>query len=172
VTDLVLARVLEVVENHPFPRPPPTAETALFIAGHGTGRDENSRAAVEHQVNLIRSKEMYGEVYPVFLEEDPRIESCYEMAKARSLVMVPFFISDGLHVREDIPILLGEAKALVEQRIKAGHPTWRNPTERRGKRVWYSGSVGTAPQVTDIILARVDEAVAASPHEYTASPDS
>ena len=37
------------------------------------------------------------------MEESPRIGDCYQMASVRNLVMVPFFISDGLHSFEDIP---------------------------------------------------------------------
>jgi len=71
---------------------------------------------------------------------------------------VPFFISDGLHTQEDIPVLLGEAKRTVEQRLAAGQPTWRNPTEKNGKLVWYSPSVGSAPELAEVILERVREA--------------
>jgi len=73
-------------------------------------------------------------------------------------VVVPFFISDGLHTQEDIPVLLGEAKRTVEQRLAAGQPTWRNPTEKNGKLVWYSPSVGSAPELAEVILERVREA--------------
>ena len=36
MTDVLLARARAIVEQHPFPRAPKPAETALFIAGHGT----------------------------------------------------------------------------------------------------------------------------------------
>ena len=72
--------------------------------------------------------------------------------------MVPFFISDGLHAIEDIPVLLGEPERLVKERLAVGQPTWRNPTEKNGKRVWYSPSVGTERLMADIIVERVREA--------------
>ena len=34
----------------------------------------------------------------------------------------------------------------------------RNPTERDGKLVWYSPSVGTEPLLAEVILQRVKEA--------------
>ncbi len=80
------------------------------------------------------------------------------IAQTKNIIVVPFFISDGLHVRQDIPVLLGEIARQVHQRLEKGQPTWRNPTERKGKRVWYSASVGTEPLVADIILERVLEA--------------
>jgi sirohydrochlorin cobaltochelatase len=158
MTTVLLARAREVVEKHPFPRAPSCNETALFIAGHGTEQDENSRRAVERQVELIRGLKLYASVHAVFLEEEPRVSSCYQIAQASNIVIVPFFISDGLHVREDIPVMLGEAEPLVQQRLRNGQPTWRNPREVKGKRVWYSSSAGSAPQIAEVILERVREA--------------
>ena len=158
MTAVLLARAREVTEKHPFPVAPKPKETALFIAGHGTGNNENSRKAIERQVEIIRAANEYAEVYSVFMEEEPRIASCYAMATAKNLVMVPFFISDGLHSYEDIPVMLGEPERVVQEKLKSGQPTWRNPTERNGKRLWYSASIGTEPLIADVIIERVREA--------------
>jgi sirohydrochlorin cobaltochelatase len=157
MTEVLLARAREIVERHPFPRPPKPGETALFIAGHGTTKNENSRKAIERQVELIRARNFYAEVHPVFLEEEPRIADCYRMTSAKNIVMVPFFISDGLHSWEEIPVLLGEPQNVVRTRLKSGQPTWRNPTEKQGKRVWYSAAVGSEPRIAEVILERVRE---------------
>jgi sirohydrochlorin cobaltochelatase len=158
MTEVILGRARGIVEKFPFPRSPKPAETSLFIAGHGTGNNENSRKAIEHQVDLIRARNLYAAVHPVFMEENPRIADCYRLANTRHIVMVPFFISDGLHSFEDIPEMLGEPRRLVQERLKAGQPTWRNPTEKQGKLVWYSLSVGSEPHLADVILDRVREA--------------
>lgn len=84
------------------------------------------------------------------------------MAATKYCAVVPFFISDGLHVVEDIPVLLGEPERSVRQRLEAGQPTWRNPTEKDGKLVWYSPAVGTEPLMADVILERVREAAGAN----------
>jgi sirohydrochlorin cobaltochelatase len=102
-------------------------------------------------------KEFAG-VHAVFMEEDPRIVACYELAQTKNIVVVPFFISDGMHTQEDIPVMLGEPGRIVKQRLDAGQPTWRNPTEKNGKLVWYSPSVGSDPHIADVILERVREA--------------
>ena len=159
MTAVLLARAREVVERHPFPRAPRPADTSLFIAGHGTGNNENSRAAIERQVALIRARGEYAAVHAVFMEEASRIGECYALAPTNSIVMVPFFISDGLHSYEDIPVLLGEPAPVVQARYRAGEPTWRNPTEKQGKRVWYSASIGTEPGIAEVILERVREAL-------------
>src|SRR6185436_20886322 len=134
------------------PRPPRPGETALFIAGHGTGNNENSRKAIERQVELIRAQNLYAEVHAAFMEETPRIGDCYRLARAQRIVMVPFFISDGLHSYEDIPVMLGEPRKVVQERFQLGQPTWRNPTERHAKRLWYAASIGSDPRVVEVIM--------------------
>lgn len=158
MTGVILSRAREIVEKFPFPRAPRPAEITLFIAGHGTEKNENSRQPVDRQVALIRALDLYGGVHAIFLEESPRIPECYRLAPTKNLVVVPFFISDGLHTQEDIPVLLGEARAAVRQRLAAGQPTWRNPTEKNGKLIWYTPAIGSEPHLADVILERVREA--------------
>ena len=158
MTEVVLARAREVVAKYPFPRAPKPKDITLLIAGHGTGRNENSRKAIERQVELIRARQLYAAVHAVFMEEAPRIADSYSLAQTRNLVVVPFFISDGLHTVEDIPVLLGEPEQIVKQRLASGQPTWRNPSERNEKLVWYSTAVGSEPGIADVILERVQEA--------------
>jgi len=162
MTAVLLARAEQIVAKNPFPVAPKPHETALFIAGHGTGNNENSRKAIERQVELIEAMDIYAEVYPVFMEEEPKIADCYAMARSKSLVVVPFFISDGLHSYEDIPMMLGEPEKVVRERLAEGQPTWRNPTERRGKRLWYASSIGSEPLLANVIVDRVREAAVAS----------
>jgi sirohydrochlorin ferrochelatase len=82
----------------------------------------------------------------------------HRMAKAAHLIMVPFFISDGLHSYEDIPVMLGETAAVVQERLNLRQPTWRNPTARQGKLLWYTMSIGSEPHIADVILERIQEA--------------
>jgi sirohydrochlorin cobaltochelatase len=162
MTGVILARALEVVENHPAPdgAPPSPEDCSLFIAGHGTGNNENSRKAIERQVELIGERAVYRDVHAIFMEEEPRIADCYALAQTANVVVVPFFISDGLHSYEDIPMMLGESEADVRSRLATGQPTWVNPTSRHGRRVWYSASIGREPLIAEVILERVREMAA------------
>lgn len=162
LTEVILARAREVVERRPFPRAPEPVETALVVAGHGTSRNERSRAAVEQHVAALRRQALYAEVLGVFLEEEPGVEKCYELARTRNLVVVPFFMSEGPHTMVDLPVQLGETPAVVQARWEAGRATWRNPTERQGRRVWLAECVGTAPLLAELILERVREVAAAA----------
>jgi sirohydrochlorin cobaltochelatase len=162
MTGAILSRAREIVEKFPFPRAPKPGEVTLFIAGHGTEKNENSREPIDRQVTLIRALKIYADVHAIFLEESPRIPESYQLARTKNLVVTPFFISDGLHTQEDIPVLLGEARTIVQRRLAAGQPTWRNPTEKNGKLVWYTPAIGGEPHLADVILERVREAAACS----------
>jgi sirohydrochlorin cobaltochelatase len=165
MTDVLLARAAGVVEKFPFPRAPKRRDITLFIAGHGTARSDNSRQAIERQMELIRAQNLYAGVHAIFMEESPRIADCFELAQTRNIVVVPFFISDGLHTQEDIPVMLGEPERRVRERLAGGRPTWRNPSEKRGKLVWYTPAIGSEPHLADVILERAREMANA-----TASP--
>jgi sirohydrochlorin cobaltochelatase len=165
MTGIILARAREVVQHFPFPRAPKPKDITLIIAGHGTERSPKSRESVMRQVDLLRAMNLYAAVHALFMDEDPRIPVCYELAQTRNIAVVPFFMSDGLHVTEDIPVLLGEPEHIVKQRLAQKQPTWRNPTERHGKLVWYAPAVGTEPHLADIILERVREAAIATKTE-------
>jgi sirohydrochlorin cobaltochelatase len=159
MTDVLLMRAAEVIERFPFPRAPERKDITLFVAGHGTEQEENSRASIERQADRIRARGIYAAVHAVFLEEEPRIGACYSLAQTKHLVILPFFMSEGMHVRADIPVLLGEPERIVHQRLQNGQCSWRNPTEKQGKLVWYAATAGTAPTVADIILDSVREAL-------------
>lgn len=158
MTAVLLERAREVVEKNPFPRAPKTKDLTLFIAGHGTEQNENSRGSIEHQVELVRAQNLYAGVHAVFLEEAPKVSECFYLAETRHIVVVPFFMSEGMHTQEDIPVMLGDSKRIVQQRLGMRQPPWRNPTERNGKLIWYGAAVGTHPRVADVILERVQDA--------------
>jgi len=158
MAEVLVRHAEEVVRRYPFPRAPQPFETALFVAGHGTERHPQSREAIEQQAERIRALGVYGEVHAVMLEESPQISQVYDLTRLRSLVVAPFFVGDGQHTAEDIPVLLGDSQAQVRERLSHGLPPWRNPTERRGKRVWYATGIGNDPAVAEIIIDRVREA--------------
>ena len=158
MADVLLGRAREVIQQFPFPRAPQPKEIALFIAGHGTSQNAGSRKAIEFHADRLRSLGVYADVQPIFIEEKPQIADCYKLAQTKNIVVVPFLVSDGPHARHDIPIMLGETESTVQKRLKAGRPGWRNPTEKRGKMVWYSAVAGSSPAVVEVILERVRDA--------------
>jgi sirohydrochlorin cobaltochelatase len=160
MTQLILERAREIVTRFPGASglPPAPDRITLFIAGHGTGNNENSRKSVEVQVSEIQRLGIYAGVHAVFMEEAPRIEDCIGTSPTDDLVVVPFFMSDGLHSQEDIPVLMGESPEAVASRMRSGEPTWINPTLREGRRVWYTPGIGSDPRMLRVVLERVAEA--------------
>ena len=165
MTDVILARAGEVVSQHPFPASPSVKKTTLFIAGHGTGRNPNSRKAIDQHVGTIAGLDRFAAVQAVFMDEEPGIDQCWSLATTRNIVVVPFFISEGLHTQQDIPHMLGESATRIAKRSAAGQVPWQNPTERHDKRLWLSPPVGTHPATRDVVIKRVVQAAEKLPAE-------
>lgn len=157
MTRVILHRA-QMVSRQRGKRPPKDRETALCIAGHGTDKNENSAKSILRQVELIRRLKHFAEVQAIFMDQAPEIEKCYELTASPNLIVVPFFISDGFHTQENIPTMLG-----LQRHGKDG--PYLVPSEVRGRHVWYAGAVGTDPTMADVVLARVQEAIEASPDQ-------
>lgn len=162
MTGLLLQRAKEVA---PDAAP---AETTLFIVGHGTGLNQNSTKAIRDQVDLIKASGAgYAEVHDAFMEEQPFIAEWATLAATPNVVVVPFFIADGLHSYQDIPVLLGieaEPGEAASQREVFRH----NPHQLRGKTLYYSSAIGTERNMADVILDQVADFDAT--HRTTVSP--
>ncbi len=130
---------------------------SLIIVGHGTSLNENSTAAIKSQVALIRGKHgAFAEVLDAYMEEEPLISRWDELATAPDVVVVPFFIADGLHSYEDIPVMLGiSGESLGAASANQGEVFKHNPYELRGRRLYYSAAIGTEPLMADVILDQV-----------------
>lgn len=150
MTGLILKRAKEVA-----PDVDPAA-TTLIITGHGTGLNQNSTKAIRDQVNLIADSGIYAAVLDAYMEEKPFIANWHEMAQTPNVIVVPFFIADGLHSYQDIPVLLGmedEVGAAASQR-----DVFRdNPHQLRGKTLYYTSAIGTERLLADVILDQVED---------------
>lgn len=149
MTDLILKRAKEVA---PGISP---AETTLIITGHGTGLNQNSTKAIRDQAELIaQSGAGYAAVLDAYMEEQPFIAEWAEMASTPNVVVVPFFISDGLHSYQDIPVLLG-IEAEVGAALSQTAVFRQNPHHLRGKTLYYSSAIGTERLLADVILDQI-----------------
>jgi sirohydrochlorin cobaltochelatase len=149
MAELLLSRAREVA---PGVAP---EKASLLIVGHGTDLNENSSLAALNQVHAIRERNLYAEVFEAYMEEAPFIADWYQNTQQPHVIVVPFFIADGLHSYEDIPVLLGiEPKprgAASRQEVFR-----RNPYHLRGREVYYAGAIGTEPLMADVIIDCVD----------------
>ena len=145
VTELLLRRAREIAPGVP------EAETTLLIVGHGTALNENSAIAAKREVEKIGALRIYASVQNAYMEEAPLISDWASLTSTPNVVVVPFFISDGLHSYQDIPVLLGiesEVTAAASQRGVFRH----NPHRLHGRDLYYASAIGTEPKFGEIIV--------------------
>ena len=155
MTELLLKRAGDVAPDAA------AAETSLLIVAHGTDLNENSAVAAKREAEKIRGLGQYAAVLNVYMEEPPLVSDWRNLTESPNVVVVPFFISDGLHSYEDIPRLLGIVEAAGVDRGEAGSPPaatphgeifQRNPYRIDGRDLFYAPSIGTDPGFADIII--------------------
>jgi sirohydrochlorin cobaltochelatase len=160
MTELLLKRASEIA-----PDAAPT-ETSLLIVAHGTDLNENSAVAAKREAEKIRALGKYASVLNVYMEEPPLVADWRKLTNTQNVVVVPFFISDGLHSYEDIPRLLGIVVAAGVDRGRPGSAPpateprgeifRRNPYRLDGRNLFYAPSIGTDPGFADIIIEQAD----------------
>lgn len=132
----------------------PTEESSLLIVGHGTNLNDNSAKAAKHQVALLSELGLYAEVLPTYMEEAPLISDWSTMTNQPNVVVIPFFISDGLHSYQDIPVLLGIREEVGPAASQSG-VFKSNPHHLQGKNLFYGSAIGTDPMMAEVILDQV-----------------
>jgi sirohydrochlorin cobaltochelatase len=180
MTELLLKRARDVA---PGAAP---AETSLLVVAHGTDLNENSAVAAKREAEKIRALGKYAAVLNVYMEEPPLVSDWRKLTETPNVVVVPFFISDGLHSYEDIPKLLGIVSRHIEPRKLSGSrdpaelslgfamgsldSAWdgclaygrevfrQNPYAIDGRNLFYAPSIGTDPGFADIIFEQALDA--------------
>ncbi len=149
MTELLLRRAREVAPSVP------ERETSLLIVGHGTGLNDNSAVAAKEQAARIGAMGQYARVLSTYMEEPPLIADWAKLTDTPNVVVVPFFISDGLHSYQDIPVLLGiesEITASASERLRQGEVFMQNPRHLHGRNLYYASAIGTEAQFADVIV--------------------
>tara|TARA_R110002096_G_scaffold196404_15_gene379295 strand:+ start:4107 stop:4922 length:816 start_codon:yes stop_codon:yes gene_type:complete len=135
----------------------PNSEISLIIVGHGTPMNKQSTQAIKAQVDMIRESDAgFAEVKDAYMEETPFISDWQTLTKSENVVVVPFFIADGLHSQEDIPVLLG---------IDRQNPATDHSSEPEGvkchridsRSLYYSSAIGSDPAMEEVIVEQVEK---------------
>src|SRR4029077_107704 len=101
----------------------------------------------------IRARGEYAAVLNAYMEEPPLVSDWPSLTTTSNVVVVPFFISDGLHSYEDIPALLGIAVDGEANQVGI----FRGNPYRIGERsLYYAPSVGSEPGFAELILQQVE----------------
>ena len=152
MTELLLKRASEVAPNAD------PGETSLLIVAHGTDLNENSAVAAKREAERIRALGKYAAVLNAYMEEPPLVSDWRKLTETANVVVVPFFISDGLHSYQDIPVLLGIVVAAGDQPGSTPPATARgeifrhNPYAIDNRNLFYAPSIGTDPGFVEIII--------------------
>ena len=163
MTELLLKRARDVAPDVD------PAETSLLIVAHGTDLNENSAVAAKREAEKIRALGKYAAVLNAYMEEAPLVSDWRKLTETPNVVVVPFFISDGLHSYEDIPRLLGIKERRLPSRRRepngrlGSRPSLKeifrqNPYAIDGRNLFYAPSIGTDPGVVDIIIEQANAA--------------
>ena len=147
ITGLLVQRAREIAPGVP------ETETSLLIVAHGTDLNENSAVAAKREAEKIRGLGRYANVLNVYMEEFPLVSDWRVLTSTPNVVVVPFFISDGLHSYEDIPRLLGIAEERSTSAANRKSEVFRREPYRIDDRsLFYASAIGTDPRVADIIV--------------------
>jgi sirohydrochlorin cobaltochelatase len=149
MTEALLAKAREVVSASGEKIAESARTACLFICGHGTSLNDNSTKIIHDQVARIRALGLFADCQGVLMEQSPFVKDWRTLTSCPDVIVVPFFISDGLHSFEDIPVLLG-----LTENVKRA--SFTNPHREGERRLWYATALGTDPFIADVILAQVE----------------
>lgn len=121
----------------------PKANSALLLIAHGSRRAE-ANADLEHLAEKIRARDEYYHVQSSYLELCPPDivtggVTCVETG-ARRVILLPYFLSAGVHVVDD----LTEARNELQKRYPDREFVLAEP-------------LGRHPLILDVVLARASE---------------
>ena len=148
MTELLVQRAREIAPDVP------ENQTSLLIVAHGTDLNENSAVAAKREAERIRRLGRYANVLNVYMEEFPLVSDWAVLTNTPNVVVVPFFISDGLHSYEDIPVMLGiiDGGSTSSAEAKCEEVFRRGPHQIDDRSLFYARSIGTDARVADIIV--------------------
>lgn len=123
-------------------------KNAILVLGHGS-RSAEAKRIFERVVAEVQSRgagELVAGGHMSLCE--PTLESAADELVGRGaarIVVAPYFLYEGIHFQEDIPAIITG--------LAARHP---------GVTFTLARPIGFDPVMADIVLRRVDEAIAAS----------
>ncbi len=150
VTELLLRRAREVAPAAP------EAETTLLIVGHGTALNDKSAIAAKREVEKIGALGRYASVQNAYMEEAPSFRTGLRLTNTPHVVVVPFFISDGLHSYRGHPGVARDRSRNRPPRRASALIFRRNPHRLHGRDLYYASAIGTEPKFAEIIVEQAE----------------
>ncbi len=121
--------------------------TAAIILGHGS-RAPQAIAEVYDLARQVKEAGIYDPVEVAFMARSkPSLAESIDKAVtqgARRIVVVPLFLTEGIHVTQDIPEILAAVKK-----------------QHRNVEILYAAKLGPDKRIAEILLDRIAEAIGA-----------
>ncbi len=120
-------------------------EKILLIVGHGS-RSEKARENFDEVIRLVKEKSKELPVYGAHMElASPSIDDTMEIIfrenkNLKKVAMVPFFLYEGVHIKEDIPEIIEKLEKKYD-----------------GIEFSFGKPIGAEPVLADILLKRAEE---------------
>ncbi|WP_026894565.1 sirohydrochlorin chelatase [Clostridiisalibacter paucivorans] len=115
----------------------------LLIVGHGS-RSSDAQKTFEKVVDMVKEMASYEMVAGAHMEISepniPMVVGGLVENGIKNILVVPYFLYEGIHIKEDIPEIIGELS-----------DKYKNVTFKMGK------PIGAEPLLADIILKRAEE---------------
>ena len=106
-------------------------EKSLIILGHGS-RSNDAQAEFNFIVDTVKSNVAFKDVAGAYMEiSKPSLEETVEMlykSGSRNIIILPYFLFTGIHIKEDIPHILENLKNKFENlQLTLGTPFGKEP---------------------------------------------
>ena len=126
------------------------SDVAVALVGHGTRRSASSRYSVIEAADALRAQNRFAEVMSVFLDDEPGVSDVFE-SWSSDVIVVPYMVADGPHVRGD---LVGELGL-------EGFEEFGVPIDTNGKSITLADPLGTRREMMKAVRSRIAEGVQA-----------
>lgn len=117
---------------------------ALILAGHGSHISPNTAGVVWDYVDALRQRGVADEITATFWKEQPHFAEVLRGIASDTVVIVPLFTASGYFSKEVIP---------SEMRLTG------DVTQRDGKTIHYTKTLGEHPEIPNIVQQRVNDAL-------------
>ncbi len=129
--------------------------TALILAGHGSHISPHTAGLIWRHVDRLRAMGIADEVTAAFWKEMPSFHTVLNSVSAQDITIVPMFTARGYFTQTVIPAEMGLEGAV---------------TQRDGRVIRYTRTLGEHPYLSTVVQLRVETAIQtfALPRDQTA----
>lgn len=120
---------------------------SLVLVAHGSAKPGGSGETSKAIAAKIAAANYFAEVALLFLEQEPFAAHWPDLVSGKDLVVLPLLVAQGLHASQDIPPLFGFV------------PGQTGSTEHQGRRIRLAAGLGAEPELVDIIVELVENAL-------------